>query len=94
MALEIVVFTAIAVTLSLRVNSVHGFQTLSNVLSNVHVQTPRSGVIPLQASSSDAEFDVDTALFCAGLAFDAYVEPDPDSSRWERGVSRLLCSPN
>lgn len=30
-------------------------------------------------------FDVDTALFCAGLAFDAYVEPDPDSSRWERG---------
>lgn len=40
-------------------------------------------------SSADAtkRFDVDTALFCAGLAFDAYVEPDPDSSRWERGVS-------
>ena len=32
-------------------------------------------------------FDVDMALFCAGLAFDSYVEPDPDSSRWERGVS-------
>jgi len=30
-------------------------------------------------------FDVDMALFCAGLAFDSYVEPDPDSSRWERG---------
>ena len=35
-------------------------------------------------------FDVDTALFCAGLAFDAYVEPDPDSSRWERGVSIVV----
>ena len=32
-------------------------------------------------------FDTDTALFCAGLAFDAYVEPPADSSRWERGVS-------
>ena len=41
----------------------------------------------LRATSTDAAFDVDTALFCAGLAFDAYVEPDPDSSRWERGVS-------
>ncbi|CAJ1957889.1 unnamed protein product [Cylindrotheca closterium] len=30
-------------------------------------------------------FDTDTALFCAGLAFDAYVEPPADSSRWERG---------
>lgn len=47
----------------------------------------------LAAASTDSEssadstksFDVDTALFCAGLAFDAYVEPDPDSSRWERG---------
>ena len=38
-------------------------------------------------SGGGSTFDVDTALFCAGLAFDAYVEPDPDSSRWERGVS-------
>eukprot|EP00980_Cylindrotheca_fusiformis_P001577 scaffold360_cov107-Cylindrotheca_fusiformis.AAC.7 len=30
-------------------------------------------------------FDTDTALFCAGLAFDAYVEPPANSSRWERG---------
>ena len=37
-------------------------------------------------------FDIDTALFCAGLAFDAYVEPPPDSSRWERGVRVMyLC---
>ena len=32
-------------------------------------------------------FDLDTALFAAGLAFDSYVEPPADSSRWERGVS-------
>ena len=30
-------------------------------------------------------FDVASALFCAGFAFDSYVEPPEDSSRWERG---------
>jgi hypothetical protein len=35
----------------------------------------------------NGKFDINTALFCAGLAFDSYVEPPPDSSRWERGVS-------
>lgn len=44
----------------------------------------------LLKSSSSASFDTDTALFCAGLAFDAYVEPPEDSSRWERGVSNSL----
>lgn len=29
-------------------------------------------------------FDLTTALFCGGLAFDAYSEPS-DSSRWEKG---------
>ena len=33
------------------------------------------------------KFDLDLALICGGLAFDAYVEPPADSSRWERGVS-------
>ncbi|KAL3914991.1 MAG: hypothetical protein SGARI_008291, partial [Bacillariaceae sp.] len=37
-------------------------------------------------TSSDNGFDMNTALFCAGLAFDSYVEPPSDSSRWERGV--------
>jgi hypothetical protein len=47
--------------------------------------------IPNAAASSDPKkpnydaFDLDTALFCGGLAFDAYVEPPEDSSRWERG---------
>ena len=65
--------------------------------SELQLQLPNSSRVKskvqvlLRATSTDATeaaFDVDTALFCAGLAFDAYVEPDPDSSRWERGVSR------
>lgn len=31
------------------------------------------------------KFDMDIAVFCGGLAFDAYVEPPADSSRWEVG---------
>ncbi|VEU44809.1 unnamed protein product [Pseudo-nitzschia multistriata] len=46
---------------------------MSSVASDAHETT------------EERQFNVDTALFCAGLAFDAYVEPDPDSSRWERG---------
>jgi Lipase (class 3) len=34
-------------------------------------------------------FDLSTALFSAGLAFDAYVEPPSNSSRWERGSQGL-----
>jgi hypothetical protein len=34
-------------------------------------------------------FSLETALFLAGLAFDAYTEPPPNSSRWERGSSGL-----
>jgi hypothetical protein len=32
-------------------------------------------------------FDLTTALFCGGLAFDAYATPPENSSRWERGSS-------
>ncbi|CAB9496305.1 Lipase class 3 family protein [Seminavis robusta] len=31
------------------------------------------------------KFDLEAALFCSGLAFDSYVEPPSNSSRWERG---------
>lgn len=34
-------------------------------------------------------FSLTTALFCAGLAFDSYVEPPSNSSRWERGSKGL-----
>lgn len=33
-----------------------------------------------------SKFNLTAALCGAGLAFDAYVEPAPNSTRWERGV--------
>eukprot|EP00578_Thalassiosira_sp_NH16_P021655 CAMPEP_0181086980 /NCGR_PEP_ID=MMETSP1071-20121207/6035_1 /TAXON_ID=35127 /ORGANISM="Thalassiosira sp., Strain NH16" /LENGTH=919 /DNA_ID=CAMNT_0023168851 /DNA_START=45 /DNA_END=2804 /DNA_ORIENTATION=- len=36
---------------------------------------------------SQPPFSLPTSLFLAGLAFDSYVEPPPNSSRWERGSS-------
>lgn len=33
----------------------------------------------------ESKFDMSAAVFCAGLAFDAYVEPASNSSRWEKG---------
>lgn len=38
-------------------------------------------------STNNGAFNLETALFCSGLAFDAYSEPPPNSSRWERGSS-------
>ena len=35
------------------------------------------------------KFDLATALFCGGLAFDAYAEPPQNSTRWERGSKGL-----
>mmetsp|Transcript_6568 Transcript_6568/g.9390 ORF Transcript_6568/g.9390 Transcript_6568/m.9390 type:complete len:817 (+) Transcript_6568:70-2520(+) len=37
--------------------------------------------------ANNGEFSLSTALFCGGLAFDAYSEPPATSSRWERGSS-------
>lgn len=42
-----------------------------------------------EAYSQNGDFDLTTALFCGGLAFDAYAEPPANSSRWERGSSGL-----
>ena len=36
-------------------------------------------------STIKKNFDLATALFCGGLAFDSYVEPPANSSRWEKG---------
>lgn len=48
--------------------------------------TETDQVIDVEPTKKTLEgFDTDTALFCAGLAFDAYVEPAANSSRWERG---------
>lgn len=35
----------------------------------------------------NGSFNLTTALFCGGLAFDAYSDPPTNSSRWERGSS-------
>ena len=32
------------------------------------------------------QFDVNTAVQCAGFAFEAYNEPSPNDARWERGA--------
>mmetsp|Transcript_3437 Transcript_3437/g.5267 ORF Transcript_3437/g.5267 Transcript_3437/m.5267 type:complete len:506 (-) Transcript_3437:862-2379(-) len=37
------------------------------------------------STTTNMKFDLNTALFCGGLAFDAYVEPPQNSSRWEKG---------
>jgi Lipase (class 3) len=42
------------------------------------------GIPYLEFGKVDA-FDLNVALFCGGLAFDSYVEPPSNSTRWERG---------
>lgn len=51
--------------------------------TNINITTSR------KCPPSQPPFSLPTALFLAGLAFDAYVEPPPNSSRWERGSSGL-----
>lgn len=46
----------------------------------------RSSTAPKARTSS---FNVSTALFLGGLAFDAYLEPAAHSARWERGSGGL-----
>ncbi|KAL7580261.1 hypothetical protein ACA910_012997 [Epithemia clementina (nom. ined.)] len=41
------------------------------------------------ADVNKEKFDLSTALFCGGLAFDSYVEPATNSSRWEKGPQGL-----
>ena len=60
---------------------------------HLYADTTSSDEVVECEQSSSSGFDTDTALFCAGLAFDAYVEPPADSSRWERGVSKPKIQP-
>ena len=48
-------------------------------------QNPENESSP-NSSTNTRSFDLETALFAAGLAFDSYLEPEENSSRWERGV--------
>jgi hypothetical protein len=47
--------------------------------------------IPLvEKPIATSKFNLTTALCGAGLAFDAYAEPAPNSTRWERGVRTVV----
>jgi hypothetical protein len=47
--------------------------------------------IPLvEKPIATSKFNLTTALCGAGLAFDAYAEPAPNSTRWERGVRNVI----
>ncbi|GAX29096.1 hypothetical protein FisN_7Hh308 [Fistulifera solaris] len=50
-----------------------------------HRHTTRYATVEAILEDSRVQFDMDIAVFCGGLAFDAYVEPPADSSRWETG---------
>lgn len=80
-------------------------ERLDNLLPNPPPLAEEQKSLPQQQQSSSPclhrndnkqLFDVGTALFCAGLAFDTYVEPPANSTRWERGSKGLnvaFCSP-
>ncbi len=50
-----------------------------------HTTRERYATVEAILEDSRVKFDMDIAVFCGGLAFDAYVEPPADSSRWETG---------
>mmetsp|Transcript_24965 Transcript_24965/g.37249 ORF Transcript_24965/g.37249 Transcript_24965/m.37249 type:complete len:185 (+) Transcript_24965:13-567(+) len=62
-----------------------------NTLSQLAASTDYDGD-PAQELDNSKTFDLSTALFCGGLAFDAYAEPPPNSSRWEKGVRLVACN--
>ena len=66
----------------------------SFVTEVLHQQNETSSVSQQQQQRrrpnyNKACFDLATALFCGGLAFDVYVEPPSNSTRWEKGSQGL-----
>lgn len=57
--------------------------------STQHLATPADTESNNDSSNNNDPFCLSTALLCGGLAFDAYVEPATNSSRWERGSGGL-----
>ena len=68
-------------------------QVLMSELKAVEVESAEENSFESKPSNSLGSkfggFDLSTALFCGGLAFDAYVEPPSNSSRWEKGSQGL-----
>ena len=58
-------------------------------LAQCHVHGKDKTCTLKSLTSKFGGFDLSTALFCGGLAFDAYVEPPSNSSRWEKGSQGL-----
>ena len=57
--------------------------------NNSDASTSAATATARRCTPQQPPFSLPTALFLAGLAFDAYTEPPPNSSRWERGSSGL-----
>ena len=67
-------------------------QSAPVILRAVEVESVDESFEPKPSQSLKSKFggfDLSTALFCGGLAFDAYVEPPSNSSRWEKGSQGL-----
>jgi len=58
-------------------------------LDNSSASKPYSEPLSRPTKKQSSSFNLSTAVLCGGLAFDAYVEPAPNSSRWERGSQGL-----
>lgn len=67
--------------------NIHESVTIGRNEHLLFADTKASEEVICEEQRAKPGFDTETALFCAGLAFDAYVEPPANSSRWERGVS-------
>jgi hypothetical protein len=60
----------------------------NSAITCLRAQAPQSnGDVALAALAKGYNpFDVETAVLCAGFAFEAYNEPSPNDARWERGA--------
>jgi len=81
-----------------RATGTHSIALVSRIVDKIWVQTETRSLRLRAQFQQDSDvgdpsipnvatgaFDREVALFCGGLAFDAYVEPPANSTRWEKG---------
>ena len=84
-------FVQLALTIITVIFNINAFQSPTLFIPTVR----RTNHSTLQSTaqneiySNQPPFSLPTSLFLAGLSFTTYVEPPPNSSRWERGSSGL-----
>lgn len=61
----------------------------SSNTTSTSTNTATSTTSTKKNKNKENKFSLATALFCGGLAFDTYVEPPSNSSRWEKGSQGL-----